>query len=59
MGFSWGGFVFILCLIPLHVFICILTKNLTLQMKVAYMIWMPTSYLLMNLVWREYGFVFK
>lgn len=59
MGFSWGGFVFILCLIPLHVFICLLSGSLTEQIKVAYMIWMPTSYLLMNLVWREYGFTFK
>ncbi|CAL6011331.1 Dolichyl-diphosphooligosaccharide--protein_glycosyltransferase [Hexamita inflata] len=59
MGFSWGGFVFILSLIPLHVFVCLLSGNLTAQIKVAYMIWMPVGYLLMNLVWREYGFVFK
>lgn len=59
MGFSWGGFVFILSLVPLHVFICLLSGNLTPQIKVAYMIWMPVGYLLMNLVWREYGFVFK
>lgn len=26
MGFSWGGFVFILCLVPLHVFVCLLSN---------------------------------
>lgn len=29
MGFSWGGFVFILCLVPLHVFIVVLSNSLT------------------------------
>jgi len=57
MGFSWGGFVFILCLVPLHVFVCMLSNSLTPQIKVAYLIWTPVSYLLMNLVWREYGLV--
>ncbi|KAH0570429.1 Dolichyl-diphosphooligosaccharide--protein glycosyltransferase [Spironucleus salmonicida] len=59
MGFSWGGFAFILCLVPLHVFVCFLSGSLTKQIKAAFMIWMPVGYTLMNLVWREYGFVFK
>ena len=59
MGFSWGGFVFIICLVPLHVFICMISRNLNNRIKVAYLLWMPCSYIMMNLVWREYGFVFK
>lgn len=59
MGISWGGFVFIICLVPLHVFVCMISKSMNNRIKVAYLIWMPVSYLLLNMVWREYGFVFK
>lgn len=59
MALSWGGFVFVICLVPLHVFVCMLSGNMNKRIKVAYLLWMPVSYLLINLVWREYGFVFK
>jgi len=58
MTVSWGGYVFLTALIPLHVFLCIVFRRDTPQLRLSFKIWQLVGHLYVGLVWREQQGVF-
>ena len=59
MAVSWGGYVFLTVLIPLHVFLGILSGIATYQTLLAFKIWQTVGLLSIGLIWREYSGAFS
>lgn len=59
MAVSWGGYVFLTVLIPLHVFLGILSGIATPQTLLAFKIWQTVGLLSIGLIWREYSGTFS
>lgn len=58
MTVSWGGYVFLTALIPLHVFLCIVLRQDTPQLRLSFKVWQLVGHLYVGLVWREQQGVF-
>lgn len=59
MAVSWGGYVFLTVLIPLHVFLGILSGIATPQTLLAFKVWQTVGLLSIGLIWREYSGTFS